>query len=52
MPKVPVKYDTYINIRFSSEDLSKLKDIAKKQNIKYNTLIRNILCDYIKSFDK
>lgn len=47
MPKVPVNYDTNINIRFSSIKLLELKDIAKKKNIKYNTLIRNILEEYI-----
>lgn len=47
MPKVPIKYDSNINIRFSSEKLVELKEIAKRKNIKYNTLIRNIIENYI-----
>lgn len=47
MPKVPVKYNTNINIRFNSDKLLELKQIANKKSIKYNTLIRNILEEYI-----
>ena len=47
MPKVPVNYDTHINIRFSSDKLLELKQIANAKGIKYNTLIRNILEQYI-----
>lgn len=47
MPKVAVKYDSNINIRFNSERLVELKEIAKRKNIKYNTLIRNIIENYI-----
>ena len=47
MPKIPVKYDTNINIRFSSDKLLELKEIANAKGIKYNTLIRNILEEYI-----
>lgn len=47
MPKVPVKYDTNINIRVDSDMILELKKIANENNIKYNTMIRNILNDFI-----
>ena len=47
MPKVPVKYDTSINIRVDSDMILELKKIANENNIKYNTMIRNILNDFI-----
>lgn len=52
MPKVPINYDTNINIRFSSDKLLELKTIAISKGIKYNTLIRNILEEYIEKNKK
>lgn len=51
MPKVPVKYDTNINIRVDSDMILKLKKIANENNIKYNTMVRNILNDFISLYN-
>ena len=41
------QYDTKTNIRMASEDLEKLKQYAKKENIKYTTLMRELIEDFI-----
>lgn len=40
-------YDSAINIRVSHETIEKLKQIANRYGTKYNTLIRELLEDYI-----
>lgn len=40
-------YDSNINIRVSRETIEDLKQIASKYGIKYNTMIREILEDYV-----
>lgn len=44
-----IGYDTKLNIRVSNKMLLDLKEIAEKKGIKYNTLIRNILENYIET---
>ena len=41
------QYDTKTNIRMASEDLEKLREYAKKENIKYTTLMRELIEDFI-----
>lgn len=43
-----INYDSNINIRIAKETISDLKDIAERRNKKYNTMIREILEDYIR----
>jgi len=40
-------YDFAITFRYKLEQINKLKSIADRQGIKYQTLIKNILDDYI-----
>ena len=40
-------YDSVINIRVSHETIEELKQIANRYGTKYNTLIRELLEDYI-----
>lgn len=42
-----VNYDSNINIRISSETIKQLKEIANKYGVKYNTMIREVLEDYV-----
>lgn len=42
-----VHYDSNICIRMSSETILELKKIAENKGIKYNTMIREVLEDYI-----
>lgn len=41
-------YDCSLNIRFSRDELEKLKKLANKEGIKYNALARNLIVEYIK----
>ena len=41
------KYDSNINIRVSRGTIEDLKKIADKYEIKYNTMVREILEDYV-----
>ena len=41
------KYDSNINIRVSRGTIEALKKIADKYEIKYNTMVREILEDYV-----
>jgi predicted DNA binding CopG/RHH family protein len=41
-------YDSIINIRVSRETIEDLKEIASKYGVKYNTLVRKVLEDYIR----
>jgi predicted DNA binding CopG/RHH family protein len=41
-------YDSIINIRVSRETIEDLKQIASKYGIKYNTMVREVLEDYIR----
>ena len=43
----PINYDSNICIRMSSNTILDLKSIANKYGKKYNTMIREILEDYI-----
>ena len=40
-------YDSNINIRVSRETIESLKQIADKYGIKYNTMVRELIEDYI-----
>ena len=40
-------YDSIINIRVSRETIEDLKQIANKYGIKYNTMVRELIEDYI-----
>lgn len=40
-------YDTVINMRISSETVKDLKEIATRYGTKYNTMVREILEDYV-----
>lgn len=40
-------YDTVINMRISSETVKNLKEIAARYGTKYNTMVREILEDYV-----
>ena len=40
-------YDTVINMRISSETVKHLKEIAARYGTKYNTMVREILEDYV-----
>lgn len=42
-----INYDTKVNIRFNSEKLEQIREIAKNKNMKYNQLIRDIIDEYI-----
>lgn len=42
------KYDCILNMRFDKEELDKLKELADKEGVKYNTLARNLIVEYIK----
>lgn len=42
-----VNYDSNINIRISSETIKQLKEIANKYGVKYNTMVREVLEDYV-----
>ena len=40
-------YDSVINIRISKETIEDLKTIANKYGTKYNTMVREVLEDYV-----
>lgn len=40
-------YDSIINIRVSKDMIEDLKQIASKYGIKYNTMVRELIEDYI-----
>ena len=40
-------YDSVINIRIAKETVEDLKKIANNQGVKYNTMVREILEDYV-----
>ena len=42
-----INYDSNICIRISSDTILKLKSIAANKNKKYNTMIREILENYV-----
>ena len=42
-----VKYDSNINIRIAKSTIEELKKIADKYGIKWNTMVREILEDYV-----
>ena len=41
------QYDTKVQIRLATEDIEKLKEYAKKENLKYTALIRELIEDFI-----
>lgn len=41
------QYDAKIQIRLSSEQIEELKQYAKKENLKYTALIRELIEDFI-----
>lgn len=41
------QYDIKIQIRFAKHDIEKLKLYAEKENIKYTTLMRELIEDFI-----
>ncbi len=42
------KYDCSLNIRFERSELEKLKELANREGIKYNALVRKLIVEYIK----
>ena len=46
--KREVVYEKRITLRYSTDKIEKLKQIASKNNTKYQTLIKNTLDDLIK----
>lgn len=42
------KYDCSLNIRFDRSELEKLKELANREGIKYNALVRKLIVEYIK----
>lgn len=40
-------YDSVINIRISKETVEDLKKIANNQGVKYNTMVREIIEDFV-----
>lgn len=42
-----VKYDSNINIRIASSTIEELKRIAEKYGMKWNTMVREVLEDYV-----
>ena len=46
------KLDCALNIRFSREELEKLKALADKEGIKYNALVRKLIVEYIEYKNK
>lgn len=43
-----INYDTSVMIKWKKESIEEIKKIAKKKGIKYQTLIRNVLEEYMK----
>lgn len=41
------QYDNKVQIRIATNDLEKLKEYAEKENLKYTTLIRELVEDFI-----
>ena len=40
-------YDCRLNIKFAKKDLERIKKVAQKEGKKYQTMIREIICDFI-----
>lgn len=36
-----------LNLRFTKKEIDKMKKIAKKEGKKYQTMVREIICDFI-----
>ena len=47
--KKQVKYNKTISFRYEDDKIEKLKGIAEKNNTKYQTLIKDILDEYLKN---
>lgn len=41
------QYDGKVQIRLANKDVEKLKDYAKKENLNYTSLIRELIEDFI-----
>lgn len=41
-------YNCFINLRYSKEQVEKLKELANNLGVKYQALIKNVLDEYIK----
>lgn len=46
--KREVKFEKSVSFRYSTDKIEKLKEIAEKNNTKYQTLIKDILDEYLK----
>lgn len=46
--KREVKFEKSVSFRYSTDKIEKLKGIAEKNNTKYQTLIKDILDEYLK----
>jgi len=42
-----IKYDTKIQIRLANKDFEKLKQYAEKHDLKYTTLVRDLIEDFV-----
>ena len=45
--KREIKYDVRVNFKWSSSQLNKMKQIAGEKGMKYHTLIKEVLDDFI-----
>lgn len=45
--KRKIKYDVRVNFKWSSSQLNKMKQIAREKGMKYHTLIKEVLDDFI-----
>ena len=46
--KREVKFEKSVSFRYSTDKIEKLKEIAEKNNTKYQTLIKDTLDEYLK----
>lgn len=42
-----IKYDTKMQIRLANKDFEKLKQYAEEHNLKYTTLVRNLIENFV-----
>lgn len=42
-----INYDTKMQIRLANKDVEKLKQYAEEHNLKYTTLVRNLIEDFV-----
>lgn len=50
--KRELKYDSNLHLKYSKNNIEKLKRIAKKEGKKYQTMVKEILDDFIKYYEE